>query len=487
MCFIDQLIKKNMLNNIRKFSKTFLAKIILVIIIIPFVFWGMGGVFNSGNTNSLAKINNVNVSTQEFIEYLNESKINQEVIRDNLNNNILEQLLSQLISMKILEMEIKDLGIKISENSLASNIKNNESFQDDNKKFSRVKYEKFLLANNMTASNFENALKKTLSQQQLFNYIGAGLNSPMFFTNNQFKKDTKNIDIEYINLEKLYKNRDSFTKIEIDNYIEKNKDNLIKDYIDFSYSKITPTNLINSNEYNNNFFDKIDEIDNKLSNGLSFDEIVNEYNLTKISKKNFIPKKNDQSAEGIIYKLRKKSSTNLSDQNEYYLLYEIDAINKSLPDTTNLDFINNVKDGLYNKKKYDFNKDLLSQINDGNFDYLKFKNLVNNDIEKIKKVTIKSINDDKIFTLDTINIIYSVPVDSYLLGSDNNNNVFVIKVITERSSDISETDENFENFKKKSQNDVKNKILTSFDSYLNSKYEIKINEKTLERMRNYFK
>ena len=36
-------------------------------------------------------------------------------------------------------------------------------------------------------------------------------------------------------------------------------------------------------------------------------------------------------------------------------------------------------------------------------------------------------------------------------------------------------------------NDVKNKILTSFDSYLNSKYEIKINEKTLERMRNYFK
>ena len=112
---------------------------------------------------------------------------------------------------------------------------------------------------------------------------------------------------------------------------------------------------------------------------------------------------------------------------------------------------------------------------------------MNNDIEKIKKVTIKSINDDKIFTLDTINIIYSVPVDSYLLGSDNNNNVFVIKVITERSSDLSETDENFENFKKKSQNDVKNKILTSFDSYLNSKYEIKINEKTLERMRNYFK
>ena len=55
-----------MLSSIRKFSKTFFAKILLVIVIIPFVFWGMGGVFSSGNTNSLAKINNV-----EAIEYIN--------------------------------------------------------------------------------------------------------------------------------------------------------------------------------------------------------------------------------------------------------------------------------------------------------------------------------------------------------------------------------------------------------------------------------
>ena len=45
-----------MLNSIRNFSKTIFAKILLVIVVIPFVFWGMGGVFSSGNTNSLAKI-----------------------------------------------------------------------------------------------------------------------------------------------------------------------------------------------------------------------------------------------------------------------------------------------------------------------------------------------------------------------------------------------------------------------------------------------
>ena len=59
-----------MLNKIRNFSKTILAKVLLVIIIIPFVFWGMGGVFNSGNTNNIAKINNHNISTQNFVNYI---------------------------------------------------------------------------------------------------------------------------------------------------------------------------------------------------------------------------------------------------------------------------------------------------------------------------------------------------------------------------------------------------------------------------------
>jgi len=45
-----------MLNSFRNFTKSFWAKILLVIIIIPFVFWGMGGVFSGGSQNTLAKL-----------------------------------------------------------------------------------------------------------------------------------------------------------------------------------------------------------------------------------------------------------------------------------------------------------------------------------------------------------------------------------------------------------------------------------------------
>ena len=104
-----------MLSNIRKFSKTFFAKILLVIVIIPFVFWGMGGVFSSGNTNSLAKINNVNISTEDFIDHINNLNINEEIIREKINENILEEILTALISKELLALEIKDLNIFISD------------------------------------------------------------------------------------------------------------------------------------------------------------------------------------------------------------------------------------------------------------------------------------------------------------------------------------------------------------------------------------
>ena len=46
-----------MLSQLRKFSSSIFAKIFLGIIIIPFVFWGMGSSFTSGNKNVVVVIN----------------------------------------------------------------------------------------------------------------------------------------------------------------------------------------------------------------------------------------------------------------------------------------------------------------------------------------------------------------------------------------------------------------------------------------------
>ena len=73
-----------MLNSLRNFTKSIWAKLLLIIIIIPFVFWGMGSVFRGGSKSTLAKIDNYNISTKEFMEHLNSLNINPEIIMVNI-------------------------------------------------------------------------------------------------------------------------------------------------------------------------------------------------------------------------------------------------------------------------------------------------------------------------------------------------------------------------------------------------------------------
>ena len=149
-----------MISSFRKFAKTKFAGLLVFIMIIPFVFWGMGSMFSSGNINSIAKINDRSISTKEFIDYLNNTGIPQDTIRKNLDNNIIEELLSGLISTTLLNFEIEDFNLVISKNTLLKKIKQNKNFVDKNGRFERLKYEKFLLENNKTAPNFEQRLKK---------------------------------------------------------------------------------------------------------------------------------------------------------------------------------------------------------------------------------------------------------------------------------------------------------------------------------------
>ena len=111
-----------MLNKLRGFSNTKLAGVLIAIIIIPFVFWGMGSVFSGGNTNRIAKIENENISTQDFIDFINMSNLDLNYIKNNINNNLIEQLLSQLISQTMLRLEIKNFDILISDNVLKNKL-----------------------------------------------------------------------------------------------------------------------------------------------------------------------------------------------------------------------------------------------------------------------------------------------------------------------------------------------------------------------------
>ena len=474
-----------MLNKLRNFSKGKLATVLVAIIIIPFVFWGMGSVFQGGKTNSVAKINNFNISTKDFVDHINKSNINTDIIKENIENNILEELLTELISNSLIDIEIKDLNILISDKILVERIKKSKIFHDEKKQFSRLKYEKYLLENNISATSFEFRLRKKDLKNKLFKYIGGGIKSPYFITNKTYKDETKQIELSYLDLNNVYKKKDEFSNIEVETFIKENEEKLKKELIDFSYVKITPQNLVQGTEFNENFFSKIDELENQILNGSNIIEISSSFGLKVKQIKGIVDKNNEELIFNEIYQKRNQEKIQILDKNDYYLLYEIDNIKKILPEKNNVEFIESVKFQLFEQNKYDYNKDLLLKIQNKNFVNYDFVKLVDNN-NLIKKITINSIKENNFFTSDSIKLLYSLAENNFLLIGDKDNNIYIAKIENVTTNDLSDKND-LSSYNKLASNKIRNNLYSSYDLLMNVKYKININQNTLERLKNHFR
>tara|TARA_Y100001958_G_scaffold148267_1_gene129768 strand:+ start:374 stop:1792 length:1419 start_codon:yes stop_codon:yes gene_type:complete len=472
-----------MISSFRNFAKTKFAGLLVFIMIIPFVFWGMGGMFSSGNTNTIAKINNKNISTQEYLDHINNSGIPQETIRENLEDNIIEELLSTLISTTLLDLEVEDHNLIISVETLLKKIKGNKNFHDENGIFQRLKYEKFLLENNQSAPQFEQRLKKRELQKNLFDFIGAGTVSPKFLINKLYVEENMELEIDFINLKSFYKKKDSFTNEELKNFIEENKDQLKVEYLDFSYVVLNPKNLIGVEDFNETFFEKIDQIEIDIANGIEFINIISNLDISPIKKKNFRFSQNLNNIEKKIFELRRNNLDIFENKNNF-ILYNIENTIEKKPDLSDQETRNEILELISQKEKFDFNRNLLNQIQSKEFNDDDFLKMGMNKIENIK---LNSIKDNKKFKIEGVEVLYSLPINSFTLINDEKNNIYLAKIKMMQSNKITENKEKFSEYTFKQNSIIKNTMLGSYDSYLNSKYDVVLNQNTIERVKNFFK
>ena len=470
-----------MIGSFRNFAKTKFAGILVFIMIIPFVFWGMGSMFSSGNTNSIVKINESNVSTEEFIDYLNNSGIPQKTIRENLNNNIIEELLSGLVSTKILDLEIREYGLIISKETLLKMIKKNKNFLDDQGNFQRLKYEKFLLENNQSAPQFELRLKNRELQKNLFSFVGAGTVSPKFLVKKLYEEENKKLEIDFINLDKFYKKKGDFTDNDLKKFLEENKENLKVDYLDFEYSIINPKNLIGVDEFNQSFFDKIDQIEIDISNEVPFNSIVSNLNLKSTKVKDFLFSSDKNEVEKKIFEL-KGTDFDIFELGDDYVLYKIQKNESREPDITNSQTKEEILDLIFQKNKFDYNTNLIEKIKNNEFNDNEFIQMGQ---QNIKTAKLNSIRDNKKFDINAVKILYSLPINSFTLINDEKENIYLAKV---KDYQVELIDNNNEiiDYTNKQNSNLKNNMLKSYDLYLNSRYNVTLNQKTIERVKNFF-
>ena len=473
-----------MLKTFKNFGGKKLGGIILIaVIVIAFGFGGFGGGFSTNNQNNIAKINKTNVTTQDFMDYLNESGISQQAIRENLDNNIIEELLSGLISTTLIDLEIKDFDLSLTELTILKKIKENKIFLDENNIFQRTKYEKFLLSNNMSAPLFELQLKNRELQKQLFDFIGAGTITPNFLIQKRFVEENKTLDLEYFSMKNLYKEKNSYTDLEIKDFVEKNKDQLKREYIDFKYVILNPKNLINLGEFNQEFFDEIDKIENRISQGDTFDNILKNINVNITEVKEYTPTSIKKINEDRIYSKR-TSDLDLLENGENFLLYSITDKYDQGPNLNDQTIKDELKELVYQKGKFDLNKRVLEEIQKKEFDDSKFIQMSNGSIESM---SLTSINDNEKFEPNSVKILYSLPINSFTLVNDKKNVINLVKLINSKKNTFNKTSDNYLKFADIQNTNDRKSILQSYDQLLNNKYQVKLNQKTIDRVKNYFK
>ena len=473
-----------MIETLKKFGGKKLGGLILIIvIIIAFGFGGFGGGFSTNNQNNIAKINKTNVTTQDFMNYVNQSGISQQAIRENLDNNIIEELLSGLISTTLIDLEVEDFNLSITDLTVLKKIKENKNFQDENKVFQRTKYEKFLLSNNMSAPMFELQLKNRELQKHLFDFIGAGTITPIFLTKKKFDEENKSLNLEYVGMKNFYKIKEDFTNLEINNFLDENKDQLKREYIDFKYVVLNPKTLIGLEEFNQDFFNEIDKIENKISNGDDFESIIQNIktDITKIEE--FTPSSTKKINEDLIFS-KKSTEIDLIENGENYLLYSITNKYDRGPNLSDQDTKEEIQDLIFQKSKFDLNRGILEEIQNKKFDDNRFEEMVGNNK---KYLSISSINDDDMLETNSVKMLYSLPINSFTLVNDKENRIYLVKLVSSKRNKFNKTDENYINFIKKQNTNTRKSIIQSYDQLLNNKYQVQLNQKTIDRVKNYFK
>jgi peptidyl-prolyl cis-trans isomerase D len=484
-----------MTTSIGKLSKSFFIKLLVGIIILPFVFWGMGDVFRGGNQNVVATVESEKISTQEFINYLRQINLNEEQIKNLPKTDLVEKILSQYIGRKIMALEIEKIGVYVNDNALRNIIKNDKLFYK-NEKFSRTEYEKFLIKSGITAPQFEANIVEQEKRRQFLSSLAGGIVIPEPLVIKEFRKENQVKTIQYIDLEK-YHSKNKPSKENIKKLYERNKNIFSIEFKTINYAAIKPDLISGSNVYDEAFFKQLDIIENQILDGQSFEETskINNLKIVTIDKVN--AKKEDQNKNEInnlskalfnkIYNIKSVGIPEVINLDNKYYLAEIKDINKMSKPIDDSEVLEALNAQLSFKNKIENNTSIAKDISLGAYDGENFKKFAEDKGLEIKDYKISSLKQNDIFGESLVKRIFLTQDDeTNLITNSTLTKSFLIVTKGTKYKKLDKSSKDFEQYEAKARLNLINKIYKSYDESVNQKYKVELNQRTIDRVKNSF-
>jgi peptidyl-prolyl cis-trans isomerase D len=154
-----------MLKTMRKHARFFY--VLFVIVILSFIFWGVGTVDKSG-APSVAEIGKEKITAEEFWRAYDQMRTTlRETYKDQFNEemekklNLKEVVLSNLIAERVLAIAASDIGVTVTDQELQDVITHEPAFMRDGV-FNRDIYFRVLQFQRQTPEMFESSLRQEL-------------------------------------------------------------------------------------------------------------------------------------------------------------------------------------------------------------------------------------------------------------------------------------------------------------------------------------
>ena len=484
-----------MATSIAKLSKSFFVKLLVGIIILPFVFWGMGDVFSGGNQNVIATVKSKKISTQEFMNYVSRLNLNEDQVKNLPQTDLIEKILSEYIGRIVMTKEIEKQGAVVNDNALRNIIKNDKLFFK-NDKFSRTEYEKFLIKSRVTAPQFESNIVDQEKKRQFLSSLAGGIVIPEILVEKEFRKENQIKTIQYIDLEN-YHSRNKPSLESIKELYERNKKFFFYEFKSIQYAEITPEIISGRKEYNESFFKQLDIIENNILDGQSFGVTAKNNNLKIIKIDKINTEKKDQNKNKInnlsdnlfnkIYNIKSVKSPEVINIESKYYLVEIKNVEKKNKPMDNPQVLKALNTQLDFKNKIENNTSIAKDISMGAYDINKFQKFADDNKLKVKNYIISNLKQNDVFSDGLIKRIF--------LSKDNEINIITNSTLTKSFMIYSKNTE-YRNLKKNSNEFTKyetkaklyliNKIYKTYDESVNQKYKVELNQKTVDRVKNSF-
>lgn len=166
-----------MLNILRKNAQSVLIQAIVVVIVVVFVFWGVGANLG-GNPNAVAVVNGHEISYREFQQSYERAlesykqqfggQLPQEFID---SAGLKPQVLNQLIQSELLRQGAQRIGLQVSREAVQRQIKEMAAFQE-NGYFSLDRYKMVLDNNRLSPTIFEQGIQNDLLVSRMVELVG---------------------------------------------------------------------------------------------------------------------------------------------------------------------------------------------------------------------------------------------------------------------------------------------------------------------------